>query len=444
MFFLINCIGMWLGFLIIICMLCFQVILVSLLRVFSLLNWVVLLVLVIEFGCRLLFSEKLMLQVFMILQIFLKCVQRKFFWWCVRYYLVMIELLWEMMLVICLVVSGIQCSSMLVWMVKQLMFCLVCLIRVLWKIFQVRFLVMLLIFFSVWQIGMVLIGIGLLCRIYLWVLWMCLLVDRFIIVLVFQWMFQVSFFIFFLIDEFSVLLLMLLLIFIRKLWLMIIGLSLVWLMFVGMIVWLWVIFLWMNLGVIFFGMLVLKLCFGCCWLSRLVVWVFCSFMFLWMVMYFIFGVMMFFFVQCICEMLVFGLVWCGVCMWVKCRVSRLVLVRWVWLNLEVRLGRILVLLCLLIQCECMLGRFLCRLMWILGLVYGLEVLQMNIGGFFLLLKVVGVLVREIFCIGMWMFGCELVRQILCEFGKGCVDWWLSCLRWVMLFFCVVFIDGFFG
>lgn len=45
MFFLINCIGMWLGFLIIICMLCFYVICVSLLSVFSLLSCVLLFVL---------------------------------------------------------------------------------------------------------------------------------------------------------------------------------------------------------------------------------------------------------------------------------------------------------------------------------------------------------------------------------------------------------------
>lgn len=154
-------------------------------------------------------------------------------------------------------------------MVKQLMFCLVCFSSVLWNVFQVRFLVILLIFFSVWQIGMVLIGIGLLCRIYLWVLWIQWLVERFIIVFVFQCVDYISFFIFFLMEEVIVELLMLVFILIRKLWLIIIGFDFGWLMLVGIIVWFVVILLCMNFGVMFFGRCVLKFMFGCWWCSIL-------------------------------------------------------------------------------------------------------------------------------------------------------------------------------
>lgn len=67
MFFLILCIGIWFGFLIIICILCFYVIFVNFLRVFNLVNCVLLLVFVIELGCSLLLREKVILYVFMIL-----------------------------------------------------------------------------------------------------------------------------------------------------------------------------------------------------------------------------------------------------------------------------------------------------------------------------------------------------------------------------------------
>lgn len=68
-------------------------------------------------------------------------------------------------------------------------------------------------------------------------------------------------------DDVIVELLRLLLIFMWKLWLMVIGFSLVWLMLVGMIVWLVVIFVCMNFGVMFFGCcgrFVLYEKFGCC------------------------------------------------------------------------------------------------------------------------------------------------------------------------------------
>lgn len=78
-FLMILCIGIWFGFLIIICVLWVLVILVSLFRVCSLVNCVVLLVLVIDFGCSLLLSEKVMLQWVKILQSFLKLVYKNDF-----------------------------------------------------------------------------------------------------------------------------------------------------------------------------------------------------------------------------------------------------------------------------------------------------------------------------------------------------------------------------
>lgn len=103
---------------------------------------------------------------------------------------------------------------------------------------------------------------------------------------------------------------MFVLIFMRKLWLMIIGLDFGWLMFVGMIVWLCVILLCMNFGVILVSVFVLKVVvlnvwLGCWWFIIVVSFVlfglfdfrFLMYLvwcwFLWIVMYFIFGVMMF-------------------------------------------------------------------------------------------------------------------------------------------------------
>lgn len=121
--------------------------------------------------------------------------------------------------------------------------------------------------------------------------------------------------------------LILVLILIKKFWLMIMGLFLVWLMLVGMMVCLWVILLWINLGVMKFWMEVLNdLLFGwifflVCFFNR-VLWL----RFFWMVIYFIFGVMMFCLVYLSCVMFVFFFLCSGMCLvWLKIGMVRCLL-----------------------------------------------------------------------------------------------------------------------